>query len=75
MEHVHLYVCACVWFNFVPRKSNCLFADYTDSGGGTKDDPFTLGTDKTTLGWQPRCCKNVCECVAIFTATSLSAGL
>lgn len=68
-EQWNVYICACgcvcVCFYFVPRTSNCVFADYTDSGGGTKDDPFTWGTDKTTLGWLPHCRRNLCVCVRV----------
>lgn len=61
MDLSHLYVCVCycvcvcvcaVFHFFVPGPSGCLFADHTDSGGGTEDDPGTLGTEKTTLGCQ-----------------------
>ena len=64
LEQWNVCVCVCVWFYFAPRTSNCLFANCTDSRGGTKDDPFTLGTDRTTLGWLLQDCVWMCVCTS-----------
>lgn len=63
-------MCVCGFTLCLEQANVCLLTSLTAAASGTKDDPFTLETGQTSLGWLPHCCRAMCGRLCLCVCVS-----